>query len=112
MVPVAIATQAAGSTIRPASFCGIWAFKPTYGRWPIRGSLKLYETLDTLSVYANCVDDLILIDGVVADRQETIPVIETPRIAVFEPPARSEEHTSELQSLMRISYAVFWLKKK
>src|SRR3546814_2501650 len=26
--------------------------------------------------------------------------------------ARSEEHTSELQSLMRISYAVFWLKKK
>src|SRR5690606_3672259 len=30
MVPVAIATQAAGSTIRPASFCGIWAFKPTF----------------------------------------------------------------------------------
>src|SRR3546814_6851253 len=29
-----------------------------------------------------------------------------------EPPARSEEHTSELQSLMRISYAVFCLKKK
>src|SRR3546814_13476821 len=28
------------------------------------------------------------------------------------PPARSEEHTSELQSLMRISYAVFCLKKK
>src|SRR3546814_9047711 len=33
------------------------------------------------------------------------------RIAVFEK-ARSEEHTSELQSLMRISYAVFCLKKK
>src|SRR3546814_1675942 len=30
----------------------------------------------------------------------------------LEPPARSEEHTSELQSLMRISYAVFCLKKK
>src|SRR3546814_5320783 len=29
-----------------------------------------------------------------------------------EPPGRSEEHTSELQSLMRISYAVFCLKKK
>src|SRR3546814_10590473 len=29
-----------------------------------------------------------------------------------QPPARSEEHTSELQSLMRISYAVFCLKKK
>src|SRR3546814_5197702 len=32
--------------------------------------------------------------------------------AEFRPPCRSEEHTSELQSLMRISYAVFCLKKK
>src|SRR3546814_2467368 len=31
---------------------------------------------------------------------------------IFEPDQRSEEHTSELQSLMRISYAVFCLKKK
>src|SRR3546814_4668024 len=31
---------------------------------------------------------------------------------VYQSPARSEEHTSELQSLMRISYAVFCLKKK
>src|SRR3546814_3803557 len=40
--------------------------------------------------------------------------IETPgaRIIVFEVGGRSEEHTSELQSLMRISYAVFCLKKK
>src|SRR3546814_8642899 len=33
-------------------------------------------------------------------------------VAILEPSARSEEHTSELQSLMRISYAVFCLKKK
>src|SRR3546814_8699590 len=33
-------------------------------------------------------------------------------LAPFLPPKRSEEHTSELQSLMRISYAVFFLKKK
>src|SRR3546814_8342704 len=37
-------------------------------------------------------------------------VWETPRIVAF--PTRSEEHTSELPSLMRISYAVFCLKKK
>src|SRR3546814_5849979 len=35
-----------------------------------------------------------------------------PRDAAGKPPDRSEEHTSELQSLMRISYAVFCLKKK
>src|SRR3546814_5396064 len=33
-------------------------------------------------------------------------------LASFDTPTRSEEHTSELQSLMRISYAVFCLKKK
>src|SRR3546814_10539256 len=33
-------------------------------------------------------------------------------LSVHAPPERSEEHTSELQSLMRISYAVFCLKKK
>src|SRR3546814_8343295 len=33
-------------------------------------------------------------------------------ISSTEPPARSEEHTSELQSLMRLSYAVFCLKKQ
>src|SRR3546814_6871755 len=35
-----------------------------------------------------------------------------PAFDVLEPPRRSEEHTSELQSLLRISYAVFCLKKK
>src|SRR3546814_8725380 len=42
------------------------------------------------------------------------PFAQSRRTAVGSPrdPARSEEHTSELQSLMRISYAVFCLKKK
>src|SRR3546814_2561855 len=42
----------------------------------------------------------------VSDSFGTIPA------TVMEPSSRSEEHTSELQSLMRISYAVFCLKKK
>src|SRR3546814_2041002 len=40
------------------------------------------------------------------------PKYEAPRILTFNSHDRSEEHTSELQSLMRISYAVFCLKKK
>src|SRR3546814_1287410 len=43
-------------------------------------------------------------------KRETCPPLE--EIDASLPPARSEEHTSELQSLMRISYAVFCLKKK
>src|SRR3546814_9182293 len=41
-----------------------------------------------------------------------VPAIDGGNTAVPSAPARSEEHTSELQSLMRISYAVFCLKKK
>src|SRR3546814_10913006 len=49
-----------------------------------------------------------------ADLVETIEQSEPQerRRVVQRPPPRSEEHTSELQSLMRISYAVFCLKKK
>src|SRR3546814_8726678 len=58
--------------------------------------------------FARLADADRLIIGLGVDIDET-PVDLAPRRALFE---RSEEHTSELQSLMRISYAVFCLKKK
>src|SRR3546814_1977600 len=45
-------------------------------------------------------------------RREAIPRLRRDRSSGFRSRSRSEEHTSELQSLMRISYAVFCLKKK
>lgn len=59
--PVALATQTGGSTIRPGSYNGIYAFKPT---WNVisREGVKIYSVLfDTVSLYARCVDDLDLI---------------------------------------------------
>src|SRR3546814_2020698 len=47
-----------------------------------------------------------------ADRALTLRFLRRKRCEGPAPPERSEEHTSELQSLMRISYAVFCLKKK
>src|SRR3546814_4071027 len=51
----------------------------------------------------------------VTDREEVQRLLSATVVAGYETPdgdVRSEEHTSELQSLMRISYAVFCLKKK
>ncbi len=59
-VRLALATQTAGSTIRPASYCGVLGFKPTYGRYAVRGVLPTSPTLDTLGLIA---DDLGLIDA-------------------------------------------------
>ncbi len=58
MTPAALGTQTAGSLIRPASFCGIYAFKPTFGWLPRTGVLKTTDTLDQIGFHARCVEDL------------------------------------------------------
>ncbi|SFB72813.1 amidase [Tropicimonas isoalkanivorans] len=52
MVPLAVGTQSGGSVIRPASFCGIAGFKPTFGAIPRRGVLMQSQSLDTVGVFA------------------------------------------------------------
>jgi Asp-tRNA(Asn)/Glu-tRNA(Gln) amidotransferase A subunit family amidase len=59
-VRIALATQTGGSTIRPASFCGVHGFKPTWGLVSREG-MKLYSaSLDTVGWHARSVDDLDL----------------------------------------------------
>ncbi len=65
MVPAALGTQTAGSVIRPASFCGVYGFKPTFGRIPRTGILTYAHSLDTVGVLARSVEDLALICDVV-----------------------------------------------
>ena len=52
MVPLAIGTQTGGSVVRPASFCGVTGFKPSFGTIPRRGILMQSPTLDTPGVFA------------------------------------------------------------
>lgn len=59
MVPFAIGTQTGGSTIRPASFCGITGFKPTYGLLPMDGVYPFAKSLDTLGLYTHTAADML-----------------------------------------------------
>lgn len=52
MVPIALGTQTAGSIVRPASFCGIYGFKPSFGLIPRTGILKTTDSLDTVGYFA------------------------------------------------------------
>jgi Asp-tRNA(Asn)/Glu-tRNA(Gln) amidotransferase A subunit family amidase len=61
MVPLALGTQTGGSTIRPASFCGIYGMKPTWGRIPFDGIKSFAAHLDTVGLYGRSVDDLRLL---------------------------------------------------
>jgi len=58
MVPIALATQTGGSTIRPASFCGVAALKPTWGLVPVEGLKPYAASLDTITWMARSVEDL------------------------------------------------------
>ena len=66
MVPAALGSQTAGSIIRPASFCGVYGFKPTLGLVPRSGVLMQSHTLDTVGVYGRSVEDLALITDCMA----------------------------------------------
>lgn len=57
----ALATQTGGSTVRPASYCGVFSLKPSYGRISIRGVLPLAPSLDHIGLMANSVRDLAIL---------------------------------------------------
>jgi len=61
MVPLALGSQTAGSVIRPASFCGVYGFKPTHGLIPRTGVLPLSRTLDHIGLFARSLEDLALL---------------------------------------------------
>ena len=83
MVPLAFGTQTAGSLIRPASYCGIFAFKPTYNVLPRAGLKPGADSLDTVGVYARSVEDLAFFAAALTQRTDLEAKLERPpRIGV------------------------------
>ena len=66
MAPVAFGTQTAGSVIRPASFCGVVGYKPSFGTIDRTGLKPFADSLDTVGVFARDVADAALFAGAVA----------------------------------------------
>jgi len=59
MVPFALGTQTRGSVLRPASFCGVTGFKPTYRLFSLEGVLPLAKSLDTLGFFTHTPTDML-----------------------------------------------------
>lgn len=59
MVPFALGTQTQGSVLRPASYCGVTGFKPTYGLIPMDGVLPFAKSLDTLGFFTQTPDGML-----------------------------------------------------
>ncbi len=61
IVPLAIGTQTAGSVIRPAAFCGVVGFKPSFGRIDRAGVFPCAASFDTIGAFARGVADAWLL---------------------------------------------------
>ena len=66
MVPGALGTQTNGSVVRPAAFCGVVGYKPSFGAVSNSGTLDPWPTLDHTGVFARSVADVALLAGVIA----------------------------------------------
>ncbi|MES2956780.1 MAG: amidase [Pseudomonadota bacterium] len=87
MVPLAIGTQTNASIVRPASFCGVYGFKPSFGLIPRDGVLELSPSLDTVGLFAACLDDIALLARPLAVIEAAEAAVErTPRYAFVKTP--------------------------
>jgi amidase len=64
MLPAALGTQTGGSVLRPASFCGIFGFKPTYNTYNRAGVKPAAESIDTIGLLTRSIDDIELLTDV------------------------------------------------
>ncbi|MBA7664336.1 Glutamyl-tRNA(Gln) amidotransferase subunit A [subsurface metagenome] len=85
MIPLALGTQTGGSVIRPASFCGVAAIKPSYRLLPTVGVKCFSWSLDTVGLFAAGVEDLACGLSAMTGRNELLlpASIVAPRIGVL-----------------------------
>ncbi len=81
MLPLALGTQTAGSIIRPAAFCGVVGYKPSWGLVPRAGVKSLSETLDTVGGFGRSVRDAALLGAVLTGDTRLGAVPESDRAA-------------------------------
>jgi Asp-tRNA(Asn)/Glu-tRNA(Gln) amidotransferase A subunit family amidase len=110
MVPLAFGTQTAGSVIRPAAFCGVAAFKPSYRLIPMVGVKDVAWHLDTAGVFGAGVADVAFAAAAILQRELRVDgaAPAAPRIAVARThlwPKASPAMQEAMESAARIAAA-------
>ena len=108
-VPLALGTQTGGSVIRPAAFCGVIGYKPSFGEFSRVGIKMQCHNLDTLGIICRSLEDVALLRGALlaqephrVDRDSAAPRIGFCRTPAWEHADRDThallEHTAETLS--------------
>lgn len=109
MVPLAIGTQTAASTIRPASYCGVVGFKPSYGRVSCAGVKTLASGLDTVGLFARSIEEVAAMTAVMthdATLTHVAALPEAPSLRIWCGPELNQADDDALTVLDRASRLV------
>jgi Asp-tRNA(Asn)/Glu-tRNA(Gln) amidotransferase A subunit family amidase len=108
MVPLAFGTQTAGSVIRPASYCGIVGFKPSWGLIARQGAKILSDWLDTVGVFGRDVEDVAFFVAGLTGRNALRPDGSGGpfEVAVLRPPYPAEPEPETVATLERAAEAL------
>ena len=101
-VPIGFGTQTAGSVIRPAAYCGLTGFKPSYGSYAVSGMKILAHGVDTLGTLTRNVDDTLLMWEVLHAGPAAAPRLrERPRIGLCHTPFWNEAQKPAVEAFER-----------
>ena len=105
MIPLATGSQTAASVIRPAAFCGVVGYKPTYGKISLGGAKSLSPSLDTLGSFSRTVEDAALCVAVMSgdtDLAKINALSKKPRIATC---LTYDGHLASAETVAAIAHA-------
>jgi Asp-tRNA(Asn)/Glu-tRNA(Gln) amidotransferase A subunit family amidase len=102
---LATGTQTAGSIIRPAAFCGVVGYKPSFAMISRSGLSLQAETLDTIGGFARNVADVALLVGVMAGRSDLVAPVpaRAPRLALWGTPDADDADPHTVAELERVA---------
>jgi Asp-tRNA(Asn)/Glu-tRNA(Gln) amidotransferase A subunit family amidase len=103
MAAFAIGTQTLGSILRPAAYCGVCGFKPTFGLLPVRGALPFAPSLDTAGFFTATAAEMHELWDKVG--QAVAPADPSPTAAEFSPPHGWPELVEAAYTINRVEGA-------
>jgi Asp-tRNA(Asn)/Glu-tRNA(Gln) amidotransferase A subunit family amidase len=103
IAPLAVGSQTVGSVLRPAAFCGVVGFKPSYGRIPRDGIIPFSKSVDTVGTFSQDVAGTTLAAQALFDVWRPLPdgAPKTPVLGVPEGPYLEQAEPAGLEALER-----------
>jgi len=98
-VPLALGTQTAGSIIRPASYCGVVGYKPTFDSFSCEGIHAFAPSLDTLGGFSRSVADMVLLRNALSGKERKVRESKPGKVALVRGPYW-EQAEAETRSLL------------